>query len=634
MAEDASRLADAISLQVSTNISGAQDSLTAAKVSADETVGVAATLAAGIDGRLVNLSRDLDADETSLLNWSDASAVATTANGEGLRARAGRELSNIREASQGLDARGQEAIMRFDDDAVGMDTLLEGLHAHKQAAKAQAATATAAAESATKALEDSAGRFETTAEALGSALETQERGHAGAAPGLEEVAAAMAVIAAATSRQAEALASDAAAISETTAAVVDMVNEQKAKTRSLVEVVVAQVRETLEEQSRALSETLDAAVANLNERLSARAEANSALASVIDQTFTQLHQSCVKTQATMESWSECDRAAITSIKDSIASLSSAQKRSEEDAAASTIRFQVAAAEAEDLESRTSDEIAAVAALKEGSLAGAAAASAARQATADVLEARAAAVRDWEAADQTATAATLSSFDSLRALRANFLPRVQESLDDVRTALTESMVADLAHKLEDDHSALASAVASRLSLWRDFDAASRNALLGDGVGLAPILATEVSGLSSAVTASSAAHVSAAEASVDRIRSMGERALDVEADITRLVEGVKEDTLRFAHDVSRVDTDVPRPPPLLPTVYSDTVASTRPHEDLVNDLHGGNAASTEIEMLQRVAELLERHQQAQMRGDLPFRDESLLETSEGNEVHEDI
>jgi hypothetical protein len=316
-------LAEAIVREVEANSEAAEELLDEAKTAADEAAVMVGQDAAGVDGRLVNIVRDVDASETSLLAWADSTAVAITANGEGLKARASREASNIHEAAASLKHNHEIARAARMDDTAAIETLLGGLEEHSAAGEAQGESAVAAAEAAAKAIESARSKFESAAEGLKTAVAAQREGQVDQVA-LGEIAAASAAIAEAASRQAQALASDAAVITETNAAIVSMVQEQKATQCALVKAVVSHVSSVLEEQTQILSTRLDAAVAVINERQATMAAANSALSSDIAKTFARLNETCLKSQATVERWSTSDVAAASAIDDSIAFVASAK----------------------------------------------------------------------------------------------------------------------------------------------------------------------------------------------------------------------------------------------------------------------------------------------------------------------
>lgn len=86
--------------------------------------------------------------------------------------------------------------------------------------------------------------------------------------------------------------------------------------------------------------------------------------------------------------------------------------------------------------------------------------------------------------------------------------------------------------------------------------------------------------------------------------------------------------FGLEVLRLNSVVEMPSPLTEIKIDDKLASTKPHDALLSELHNGESRkgeSLESVMLKRVEHLLRLHAHA-VEQNLPFRDPTELETAE--------
>jgi hypothetical protein len=417
--------------------------------------------------------------------------------------------------------------------------------------------------------------------------------------------------------------------------VLKLVHEQKEAQATLVESVMAAVRQSVEAQSAQVCSKLDAAAAAVASKHSALAASNTALATDTAETFAHLASCGEETTATAEAWQATEQSSGVVVERTINALTEAQDKASQDASNVAQLHANAAAESSDLTSRTEAEEAAVAALRDSSLAATRAGEVARAATAAAMEARAGAVAEWKAADVAAAAETLASLEALQTeVRADFLPNLRESVAGARHVAIEELMATLRAQLQARQEDASKASEARSQEWNAFGSTITSELVGMK-GLAPGVATDCDRMLGRAAATAEAEATAATGRVERLAGLGDDASALDSDVASLVAASREDLMEFSTQVLRVDTPVPFPEPLPPTPFSDQVAMTRPHHELLHAMHGGDKDGTEAAMFQRVSALLDLHARALQEGKLPFSDPSEFDTCENdyNDGHAD-
>ena len=526
-------LAQNISDEVSSDATSVKKIISAAAEAAREAEAVAVSEAASVDNELSSTYEDIEVAEASLVGWVQQTDTAVASRAEELAWRADREAAQVAEAASGMAARHSAALNAVADDIVAIDALLEGLAEHSTAGEAQAQSATAAAASSSRALDSARSRFEDAAAALKRVVATQRDGQKDSAV-LDQVAAAAAAVSAAAARQAAALATQANEISAAQAAVVSLVAEQKEAHRALVETVVAHVAKTLQEQSNLLFAKLEVAAAAISKPCVAAASSNVVLSSDVSNSFDGILKSCDANKITVEAWASSSGSSASAADQIISELVWAKETAAADNGTTAKLFAAAAEEAKDLQSRTADEAAAAAALKDSAVAGSKAGEVAAAATAASMEAIATALEEWKRADADMAAEQLASMRTMKnSVRGDFLARIGSSFAKARAATTESFTSKLRSKLAENQASLASAHTERLSGWSSFNVAMNDALVGGMDGIGPFTASDCDAMREGIRSAGVSETAAATSRAARLTSMGRVTESLDSDVLGLV-----------------------------------------------------------------------------------------------------
>lgn len=257
---------------------------------------------------------------------------------------------------------------------------------------------------------------------------------------------------------------------------------------------------------------------------------------------------------------------------------------------------------------------------------------AHTASAEALADRLRAVVEWQEADGKATASILASLEAMKTeVRAEFLPKANESITTTREAVALTLPLHVSQALEHSHATLSSAAAERSSQFSNFAQESRKSLLGPD-GVCPSIASGCEALRARMSEIEQHRKSETAFAMERSEALGQDTATLKSAIQDWSEDVRGVVRNFAEN-AHVDDPSPFPSPLCQILVNDSVASTKSHQDLLEELHQGDVGSTEREMFQLVTNLLEKHEEAVMRGHLPFHDGTEEETCEGTEFEQD-
>jgi len=627
VAAEASAVAEKVQERVRSDAATATEVLASTAAGSSTVAAAVKADAMRIDTALETLLADTTAAEERLVAWANDTGSAATVHADDLRWRAEQEAALVAEGASAMEERHQAALDAVADDTAAIEMLLGGLAEHAAANKAHSASAAAASAAAANALKEAQEQFRGAAKDLSHTMATRQE-EENDTKLLAQLSSAASAISDAATRQTAALSQQAAEVDAAREAVLKLVQEQKEAQATLVESVVAAVRQSVEAQSAAVCSKLDSAAAAVSTKHSALAASNTALATDTAETFAHLASCGEETTATAETWQATEQSSGAVVERTINALTEAQYKASQDASNVAQLHANAAAESSDLTSRTEAEEAAVAALRDSSLAATRAGEVARAATAAAMEARASAVAEWKAADVAAAAETLASLEALQTeVRAEFLPHLGESVASARRVASEELMATLRAQLQARQAEASKASEARGQEWDAFGSTITSELVGIK-GLAPGVATDCDRMLGRAAAAAEAEATAATGKVERLAALGDDASALDNDVASLVAASREDLLEFSSQVLRVDTPVPFPEPLPPTPFSDQVAMTRPHQELLNDMHGGDGDEMEAAMFQRVSALLDLHSKALQEGKLPFSDPSELDTCEND------